>query len=179
MCVLACDATGAIVATDDYRVARYHMEMGVHGLVVGDTFGIGATHNTHNIVRKSDRTFFYHLVVAYNIYYCRGRKQRYTVQFILRKFDVSNFDDAFTTELAALQVVAYGDVFVHRLNAEHAHGLEECGRRYMVDDSAVAQSGYGEFFLSQVIICSVYESRYSDVGGIYAESPANDSLASI
>ena len=137
----------AIVALDDAAFLVDDVEAGGHGLVVGDALGVGTLHDAVQLVGQAHLTLLHHLVVADDVQLHVGRHDGDAVDLVVAEELVGNLDDALLAQLLAVEVEADGDVVVHVLQAQQRHHGKQFFGGDMVDDGAVLQRGYLQFFL--------------------------------
>lgn len=123
------------------------IETRAHRFVIGDALRIVALHDAHYGRRELNVVFLHHLEVAYDIDLGGRGNEGNAVEHILREKCVGNLDDSLCTKLLGVEVIAYGHMLVEALDAEDSHSLKQHRRRYSVDNRAVTQCRYGEFFL--------------------------------
>lgn len=137
----ACDGVTAIAATNRARSFVDYVETGLHRLVVGDTFGVGATYDANDCFGQHYGSFFDDFVVANDINDGRRGYESDAVERLLWECDVGDFDNTFCAEFVATQVVADSELLRERLYAEYFDAFKKRFGRDMVDDGAVLQGG--------------------------------------
>ena len=85
----------AIVALDDAALFVNEVEDGVHGLVVGDAFGVVASDDACKLIGSLDSFLLYDLVVAYDVKHNLGGYYRQTANLLVGEEFVAHLDDAF------------------------------------------------------------------------------------
>ena len=135
------------MALDDATLLVDDFEAGRHRLVVGDALWIVAFHQPDELVGERDAFLLDHFVVADDIEDDVRRDKGDAADFIIVEELVGDFDHPFAAALATREVVGNRDGSFHLVQLEERGDLEEFGRRDMVDDGAVLDSGHLQFFI--------------------------------
>ena len=114
----------------------------LHGLVVGDTFGVGAAHDVGQLIGHAHGLLFRHLIVVDDAERDIGRDDRKLVELLVGEKLVGHLDDALGTHFLALQIEADGDGSLGFFQMEQVDDLEYLGGGDVVDDGAVFQGGH-------------------------------------
>ena len=87
----------------------YHMEYGLHGLVVGDAHGVVAFHDATQFVRCLNCFLLHYFVIFDNVEnYFRGYHGE-SADFFVREELVGDLDDSFLSNLFGNKIVANGN----------------------------------------------------------------------
>ena len=136
-----------VVALDDAVFFVFHMEQGLHGFVVGDTFGVVAFHDTSQVIGSDDSLFLYHFIIFDDVEYDIGGHHRETGYFFVGKETVLHLDDALVAQLFGTVVITDGDGGVQILQFQETDNLVSLVCGYVVDDSTILDGGHQHFFL--------------------------------
>jgi len=135
------------VAAQDVLIGVDDMEVGVHGLVVGDALGVVALDDVDEVFCQLHLVLLDHLIVVDDVHHGVGGDDGDAVECLFGDVDVGNLDDAFSLHAATVEVVTDSDAVLHFIESQQVDHLEQRVARNMVYHDAVAQSGHGHFFL--------------------------------
>ena len=137
----------AVVAAEHEVLLVDDVEFGGDGFAVGDALGVGAFDEVLDMVGYLGGEFLDDFVVLDGDDGDEGGYEGHFAHFVFGDVFVFDFDDAFASELGALQVVADKHfVFVFFKAEDVDDPIDRLGGD-MVDDGAVLDGGDDEFFL--------------------------------
>jgi hypothetical protein len=137
----------AVVAAEFEVFLVDYIKLGGHCLGVGNALGVGAFDEVLDVVGYLGGEFFFHLILFYGDDGNKGRDKCYFADIFLGEVLVFDFDDAFATEFATLEVVADEHLVFVFFKTEDVYDLINQFGGDMVDDGAVLDGGHYEFFL--------------------------------
>lgn len=123
------------------------IEFGGDGFAVGDTLGVGAFDEVLDMVGDFGGEFLNNFVVLNGDDGNHGCHKRHFAYFVFGEVFVFDFDDAFASQFAALEVIADKDFVFVIFQAEDANDAIDGFGGDMVDDCTVFDGGYNKFFL--------------------------------
>lgn len=114
----------------------------LHGLIVGDTLGIGAAHNADKLIRHLYSAFLHHLVISYDTEGNIGSYGGKLIKLFVCKISVSNLDNALASHVSTLEVEAHSNSGLALTQVKHTYNVKKTVIRDMVYDGAVFDGGY-------------------------------------
>lgn len=123
------------------------IELGGDVLEIGDALGVGTLDEILDMVGDFGGEFLNNTVVLNGDDRDKGGYKGNFGDFVLGEVFVLDFDDAFATEFAALEVGADEDFVLIVFEAKDMDNLIDYFGGDMVDDSTVFDGGYDKFFL--------------------------------
>lgn len=137
----------AVDAFERFALHIEHLHACGNGLMVGDALGIGAFDYAHDLLGILDVLFLHNLVILDDVERHVGRNDRETANLFVGHPAIGHFDDAFLTERLGFEVRADGDGAGMIVEMENLYDFEGQIGGDMVDDRAILDGRYFEFFL--------------------------------
>ena len=138
----------AVVAGQD---AVGDVEVGGHGLVVGDTLGVVTLHDALDDLGGLDGLLLDDLIVADDVENDFWGNDGETGYLVVGEKLVRNLDDALHANLLRGVVVTDGDGGLQVEEPEEVSHLIGFGGGYVVDDGALLDGGNQAFFLVHIV----------------------------
>ena len=143
---LHCGEFLTIVAAEFQVLFVHYIELGGHGLGVGDALGVGAFDKILDVVGYFGGEFFFHLVVFNGDDGYKWSNESHFAHLFFGEVFVLNLDDAFAAEFVALEVVANEYFVFVFFKSENMDYLINSLGGDMVDDCAIFDGRDDEFF---------------------------------